>query len=55
VVDREDHRLALLQPTISPRDCARGPAGFRKTRHRGLARVDWVFTLTITAYNLIRL
>jgi transposase len=30
-------------------------AGFRKTRHRGLARVGWMFTLTVTAYNLIRL
>ena len=26
-------------------------AGFRKTRHRGLARVSWMFTLTATAYN----
>jgi len=30
-------------------------AGFRKTRHRGLARVRWIFTLTVTAYNLVRL
>jgi transposase len=30
-------------------------AGFRKTRHRGLARVNWMFTLTLTAYNLVRL
>src|SRR5437773_965513 len=30
-------------------------AGFRKTRHRGLARVGWMFTLTATAYNLVRL
>jgi IS5 family transposase len=30
-------------------------AGFRKTRHRGLARVGWMFTLNATAYNLIRL
>jgi hypothetical protein len=29
--------------------------GFRKTRHRGLARVGWMFTLTTTAYNLVRL
>jgi transposase len=27
----------------------------RKLRHRGLARVDWVFTFTAAAYNLIRL
>jgi DDE family transposase len=30
-------------------------AGFRKTRHHGLARVGWMFTLTATAYNLVRL
>jgi transposase len=30
-------------------------AGLRKTRHRGLARVGWMFTLTVGAYNLIRL
>jgi transposase len=27
----------------------------RKTRHRGTQRVDWMFTLTAAAYNLIRL
>ena len=27
----------------------------RKTRHRGTARVDWMFTFTATAYNLIRM
>ena len=30
-------------------------AGFRQTRHRGLARVGWMFTLTTSAYNLVRL
>jgi len=30
-------------------------AGWRKTRHRGLARVGWLFTLALAAYNLIRL
>src|SRR5437879_7479202 len=30
-------------------------AGFRKTHHRGLARVGWMFTLTATAYTLVRL
>lgn len=30
-------------------------APLRKVRHRGLARVGWQFTLTATAYNLIRL
>jgi hypothetical protein len=27
----------------------------RKLRHRGLARVDWVFTVTSAAYNLVRI
>ena len=30
-------------------------AGFRKTRHRGTARVGWMFTLNAAAYNLARL
>jgi len=29
--------------------------GLRKTRHRGTARVGWLFTLTAAACNLIRL
>ena len=29
--------------------------GLAKTRHRGLDRVGWMFTLTATAYNLVRL
>jgi len=27
----------------------------RKTRHRGLARVDWMFTFTAAVYNLVRM
>ena len=34
---------------------SKAAAGFRKTRHCGLARVGWMFTLTATAYNLVRL
>jgi hypothetical protein len=34
---------------------SKAAAGFRKTRHRGLTRVGWMFTLTATAYNLVRL
>ena len=34
---------------------AKATAGFRKTRHRGPGRVGWPFTLTMAAYNLIRL
>lgn len=33
----------------------KGTAGLRKTRHRGVDRVGWMFTLSATAYNLIRL
>ena len=28
--------------------------GLRKTRHRGSARVGWLFTLTAAACNLVR-
>ena len=34
---------------------SKAAAGFRKTRHRGLARVGWMFTLTAAADNLVRL
>ncbi len=34
---------------------AKSAAGFRQTRHRGTARVGWMFTLTAAAYNLVRL
>jgi hypothetical protein len=30
-------------------------AGFRKTCHRGLAHVGWMFILTATAYDLVQL
>jgi len=30
-------------------------AGLRKTRHRGVARVRWMFTFALAAYNLIRM
>jgi transposase len=29
--------------------------GLRKLRHRGLARVEWMFTFAVAAYNLVRL
>lgn len=34
---------------------AKGAAGFSRTRHRGLARVGWQFTLAMGAYDLVRL
>ena len=30
-------------------------AGLRKTRHRGAARVDWMFRFALAAYNLVRM
>lgn len=30
-------------------------AGLRKTRHRGIERVGWMFTLAMAAYNLVRI
>ena len=29
--------------------------GLRKTRHRGTALVGWMFTLTVAAYNVVRI
>lgn len=29
--------------------------GMRKTRHRGVARVDWMFCFALAAYNLVRM
>ena len=29
--------------------------GLRKTRHRGVARVDWIFCFALAAYNLVRM
>jgi transposase len=29
--------------------------GLSKTRHRGVARVDWIFTFALAAYNLVRM
>ena len=34
---------------------AKAAAGFARTRHRGLARVGWQFTLALAAYDLIRI
>ena len=33
--------------------CIKTVGGLRKTRHRGTARVGWMFTLTAAAYNLV--
>jgi len=30
-------------------------AGLRKTRHRGVARVQWMFTFALAGYNLVRM
>ena len=29
--------------------------GLRKTRHRGIDRVGWMFTFAAAAYNLVRM
>jgi transposase len=34
---------------------AKAAAGFARTKHRGLARVAWQFTLAMAAYDLVRL
>lgn len=33
----------------------KGIGNLRKTRHRGVEKVDWYFTLTAAAYNLVRM
>ena len=30
-------------------------AGLRKTRHRGVARIGWMFTFALAVYNLVRM
>ena len=60
---RSDHAPSRLRRRAS--GCASGSrrrfgwiktvGGLRKTRHRGTARVGWLFTLTATACNLVRL
>ena len=35
--------------------CLKTIALLRKVRHRGLFKVDWVFTFACAAYNLVRL
>ncbi len=30
-------------------------AGLRKLRHRGVDKVDWIFTFACAAYNLVRM
>jgi hypothetical protein len=50
-------RRNALEPFIGHKEavCSVGPGGLRKTRHRGLERVGWMFIFTAAAYNLIRL
>ena len=46
-----------MRATLPARACASTSrrASAAKTRHRGLDRVGWMFTLTAAAYNLVRL
>jgi hypothetical protein len=30
-------------------------AGLRKTRHRDVARVEWIYTFALAGYNLVRM
>ena len=47
----------LTQLTIHPSRSSRNKtvAGLRRTKLRGLDKVDWSFTFAAAAYNLIRL
>ena len=60
--DVTDAGWALIAPLLLnkrrgvPRvDDRRVISGISKTRHRGLAWVDWQLTLALAAYDLIRL
>ena len=51
-LERHPYGLILVDEQLG------GPAGFamiRKMRHRGTRLVDWTFTFTLAAYNLIRM
>ena len=47
--------LSMDAPVEEPFGWIKQAAGLRQTRHRGLARVGWMVTLTAAACNLVRL
>ena len=62
--DRRTHDAASRATPISQRKRKRVEEVFgwmktvgvlRKLRHRGGARVNWIFTFTAAAYNLVRM
>jgi hypothetical protein len=55
--ETESYRISMRKRKWIERCFAwiKGPAGGRKTRFRGLRRVDWSFTFAAGAYNLLRL
>jgi transposase len=45
----------FIRRTVRPKYAIKEVAGLAQTKHRGLARVGWMFTLKAAAYNLVRL
>lgn len=61
-LDRRTTRHAGYAISLAKRRCIeqifgwiKTTAGMRKLRHRGTKRVQWIFTLALSAYNLLRL
>ena len=58
--DTKDFVAAMRRQGVTPHVAQntkgrRSAIDRRTTRHRGTARVGWMFTLTAAAYNLVRL
>jgi hypothetical protein len=47
--------LRIRKPIDEVFGWAKTIGGMRKTRHRGTARVGWMFTFVAAAYNLVRI
>ena len=61
-IDQRTSRHAGYTQSQRRRKCVEEAFGWlkrvavlRKTRHRGVARVGWIFTLAAAAYNLVRM
>jgi hypothetical protein len=53
--DGRERRLGFMGHVPTEIGWIKSSAGLAKTRHRGLARVGWMSTLTAAAYNLVRI
>ena len=51
----EQHRAEGAAPPSHRSKTLRQAGLLRKLRHRGVARVNWIFVFTAAAYNLVRM